>query len=161
MRFGLENRKVRTGADLYVAILQIASLLPGLFLIVVPGYPSLLTRRRLLSELFRYGLAALPRAEALGLSLLYRVTASEVVVFFVMVGGALIFGLAAKKLTGKLPRGFRIACAALIAADLVLRALPLHCNAVFSPAQAIVGGAVRAICLALLLLDLRAGKQKQ
>ena len=110
MRFGLENRKVRTGADLYVAILQIASLLPGLFLIVVPGYPSLLTRRGLLSELFRYGLAALPRAEALGLSLLYRVTASEVVVFFVMVGGALIFGLAAKKLTGKLPRGFRIAC---------------------------------------------------
>ena len=43
----------------------------------------------------------------------------------ILIGAALAFGLAAKKLTSKLPRGFRITCAALIAADLVLRALPL------------------------------------
>ena len=159
MKFGFENRKQHTGADLYVGAMQIVSLLPALYILVGPSYPALFVRKSVMSVLFDLGFSALPRLETLALSLLYRLTASEVTTFFVLVGGALVFGLAAKKLLSRAPRATRLVCAALIAVDLVLRLLPLRCNTAFGTPCAIAGFAVRLACLILILLDLRAAKQ--
>lgn len=157
MKFSHKLRQCRTGADLYVAVMQLAALLAGLYLLVIPGYPALLTHRSALSGVFTLGMSALPRWEAAALSLLYRLTASEVAVFFGMVGGALAFGLAAGRLlTGeRTARTVRVILAALIAADLALRLLPLRWNTLFPLPYAIAGFVLRLGCLALVLRDLR------
>lgn len=160
MKFGLNDRKYLTGGGLYVRILQIAALLPVLYVVVAPSYPPILTQRSALSVLFDLGFSALPRWEMLGLSALYRVTASEIAVCFALLIPALAFGLAAKKLPEKHARTARLVCAALVAADLVLRLLPLKFNTAFGLPCAAAGFALRLGCLLLLLLDLRAAKKQ-
>lgn len=156
MKPGL-RRKRRSGAERYVAVMQLAALLAGVYLLVIPGYPALLTHRSPLSAVFLLGMSALPRWEAAALSLLYRLTTSEVAVFFGMVGGALAFGLAAGRLLSseRTARPARVILAALIAAELVLRLLPLRWNAVFPLPYAIAGFVLRLGCLVLVLRDLR------
>lgn len=161
MKFGFENRKHLTGADLSVRVMQIAALLPAVYLITIPGYPAITTQRSVLSALFDLGFSALPRLETLALSFLYRKTASEMVLYFVMLIAALALGLAAKKLLERAPRTVRLVFAALIAVDLVLRLLPMRFNTVFGLPCAIAGFAIRLGCLVLILLDLRAEKQMQ
>lgn len=160
MKFGFENRKHLTGADLAVRVMQIAALLPAPYLLAAPGYPSMLTRHSFLSTLFKLGLSVLPRPETLGLSLLYRLTFSELAVFFAPLIFALILGLASKRLFQRFPRAARLAFALCVAVDLILRLLPLSINSAFPAACGIIGFAVRLGCLALILLDLRAAKQQ-
>jgi hypothetical protein len=161
MRFGFENRKHLTGTDLYVRVMQIAALLPAVYLITIPGYPAITTQHSVLSVLFDLGFSVLPRIETLALSLLYRATASEIAMYFAMLIAALVLGLAAKKLLDRAPRTVRLVFAALIAVDLILRLLPLRFNAAFGLPCAIAGFGIRLGCLALILLDLRAAKQMQ
>ena len=159
MKFGLDTRKQLTGADLYVRAMQIAAILPVPFVFVSPGYPALLTQNSVFSAMFDLGLSILPRAETFGLSLLYRGAVSELAAYFAMLIWALAFGLIMKPLLQNFPRAVRLVCIGLIAADLVVRLLPLHCNQIFALPYAAAGFAVRLGCLALLLLDLRAAKK--
>ena len=161
MKFGVNIRGKLTGAELAVRVYQIAALLPLGYMLLASGYPYLLTKNGLFSVLFDLGLASLPRAEALGLSLLYRRSASELAVYFTMLALALTVGLLANALLKggeKKPRVSRAVWASLIALDLVFRFIPLPFAELPLYAR-IVGFALRLGCLALILLDLRAAKR--
>ena len=159
MKFGINIRKKITGAELSIRVFQILSVLPVLYIAVVSAYMTLLTEKGVLQALCEYGMAALPRAEAFLLSLLFRKTGHEVLVVFALLAAALIMGFgggAVLRAKHDTARAARWVYAALIAADIVLRLLPLHMNRVFGIPAAAVGVAVRLACLVLILLDLRA-----
>ena len=161
MKFGVNLRKGLTGAEFGVRVFQIVSLLPLLYILAVAVSPAVITKRSLLSFLFDLGVSAIPRAEALALSALYRASASEVAVYFAILLTALAAGLAAGRLLkGKHKTAVtaRKICAALIAADLVLRLLPLRFNKGFGLPAAALGFALQLGCLILIVLDLRADK---
>ena len=98
MKFGLTSGKQRTGADLFVLIWQAVCLLPLPYLLVLSGYPGLMTKNSVLGFLFDGGMAALPRWLTLGLSYLYRLAGHELVVYFILPVLALAFDLLMKKL---------------------------------------------------------------
>ena len=158
MRFGLYHRHAYTGSEIAVLVQQIAALLIAPFMLFSSGYTGLFTSRGLLSLLFDAGFSILPRAEALALSLTYRRTESELIVFFSVLAFALALGL----ISGRLLRGeksgvvTRVVLAVLLSADLLLRLLPLPFNGAFGIVPAVLGFAVRLVCLVLVLLDLRA-----
>lgn len=159
LRFGLFERKALTGAELAVRIYQISSLLPLPYLLIAAGSPPLITKSGLLSVLFDLGCMVLPRPELRALSLLYRLSASEIAVHFAILLPALIVGLAAERLLKNKRRGrlWRIAYAAWIGLDLLVRFLLPHLS--FPLWAAVTGFAVRLSCLALILLDLRAARK--
>lgn len=159
MKLGFDDRRHLTGAGLHIRILQVSALLPVPYFLLVPSYPAMTTRSTVFSLLFDLGFSALPRWETWSLSLLYRVTASEMLVFFLMLIAALVLGLAAKPMLDRFPRAVRLVLAALIAVDLALRLAPFGTNAAFGLPCAVFGFAIRLIGLALLLLDLRAAKR--
>ena len=97
MKFGVDLRRERTGADLAVLVFQIASLLPVCYVLIASGYPSIVTQRGLFSVLFGLGCSAIPRAEAFALSALYRLTTSEIVFSLLLLAIALLFGVVMKK----------------------------------------------------------------
>ncbi|MBR1781861.1 MAG: hypothetical protein IJ751_10735 [Oscillospiraceae bacterium] len=149
-------------SQLCVYCYQICTLLPLPYILVAPGYMGLLTHRNLLSVLFDVGMAALPRAETLALSLLYRHTASERAVYFTMLTAALLLGLLLGRLLRAAPKTAEItqrALAGLLGADLLLRVLPFPCNLAFGWAASALGFAVEALCLALLVTDLRGARR--
>ena len=158
MKFGLYYRHAYTGSDLYVLVQQIAALLIAPFMLFSSGYTGLFTSRGLLALLFDAGFSVLPRAEALALSLTYRRTESELIVFF----SVLVFALALGLVYGRLLHGeksgvvTRVVLAVLLSADLLLRLLPFSFNGAFGISAAVLGFAVRLACLVLVLLDLRA-----
>lgn len=158
MKFGLYRRHAFTGSEIYVLVQQAAALLIAPFMLLSSGYVGLFTSRGLFSLLFDAGLSVLPRAETLALSLAYRRTESELVVFF----SVLILALALGLVSGKLLRGertgvaARVVLAVLLCADLLLRLLPFSFNDAFGVPSAVLGFAVRLVCLVLVLLDLRA-----
>jgi hypothetical protein len=159
MKFGINIRKKITGAELSVRLFQLLSVLPVLYIAVTSAYLALVTEKGVLQALCEYGTAALPRAEAFLLSLLYRKTGHEVLVAFVLLAAALIMGFgggAVLRAKHDTARAARWVYAALIAADLILRLLPLQMNRVFSLPAAVVGFAVRLACIVLILLDLYA-----
>ncbi len=164
MKFGIGIRKRLSGAELYVIVYQISCVLPALYILIASGYMALFAKKGLFTVLFDLGMASVPRWEALALSLMYRLTSHESAVQLVLLGAALAFGLfAAKLLRGKYAaaRNSRIVFACLIAADLVLRLLPFHFNIAFGFIAAAFGFLVRAACLVLIILDLRADKKAQ
>ena len=163
IKFGVNLRKNLTGAELAVRIFQISALLPLTYLLLGSGYPRVFTQYGLFSVLFDLGLAALPRLETLGLSLLYRLSGSELTIYFLMLVVALAVGLLANSLlkgSGKRPFAVRAVWAGLIALDLAFRFVPLPFASLPVWAR-IFGFAVRLGCLALILLDLRAARRAQ
>lgn len=162
MSFGLSSGKGLTGAGLSLRLWQAFSLLPALYIFVAAGYPAVVQRRGLFSFLADLGLSLLPRWESLGLSVLYRLSRSELAVYFAVVGFALLLGLAGDRLLrGKTARASRIVFACLLGADLIVRLLPLAFNRAFGIPGAILGFAGLLGLLALVLLDLRAGKGQE
>ena len=162
MTFGINLRKQRTGADVSLLAYQISALLTVPYVVVVSGYLYLVTHRGLLADLFDLGLSALPRWEALGLSWVYRRTSSEVIAYFIMLGLALGAGLLGRLLLrGSRETGLRtrVVMAVLLAADLVVRLLPLSFNGAFGTVCAVLGFVVRLACLVLVVLDLRADRR--
>ena len=162
MKFGVDLRKTLTGAELGIRMQQICAMLPVLYLFAAASFPVVLTHRNIASVLFDLGFSGLPRLEELGISLLYRITRSEVLVNFLLLGFALALGLAAGVfLRGKTARAARRFLVVWIAADLLLRLLPLSLNRAFGLPAAILGFAVQAICLVFCVLDLRADQKSQ
>ncbi len=161
MKFGIDVPKKLTGADVYVRVLQITSLLPIAYLLTIPSYMGIITTNNVLTVLFDGGISCLPRAEALLLSLLYRITSSEFTVIFILLGFALAFGLMMKKLLhGKTARTTRYVLIVCIILDLILRLLPLSFNGVFALPYAVAGITVRLICLVLVIFDIIADKKQ-
>ena len=163
MKFGLNPRRKLTGAELVIRIQQVCALLPVLYLFTASSFPAILSMRSPLSFLFDLGLSCLPRAESLGLSLLYRLSRSEVWVNIALLGFALVLGLAAAQLlrgSRRKARAVRWVLIVWIAADLLLRLLPLHCNGIFGLLTDGLGFAVQALSLVLTVLDLRADRKE-
>ena len=61
IRFGLDNKKGLTGADLYLKIFQVSSLLAAGFILLTAVYPPAMTSRNLFTALFSLGLLSLPK----------------------------------------------------------------------------------------------------
>ena len=162
VEFGIDIRRKLTGADLYVRILQICSLLPLPYIFLARSHPPILSTRNLFSVLFDTGVCTLPRVEAFALSWLYRLTLSEVAVYFVILAIALALGIIAGRILRGDPEAsirFHKVIAVLIALDLVIRVIPIKANIAFGIPLAVIGLAVRAICLYLVIRDLKAADQ--
>ena len=160
MKFGIDIRGRLTGADLAVRIVQIAAALPMLYFVILSGWLALLTQDTPLTYLFSLGVCAIPRAVAIGLSVLYRHTGGEVLFSMLLVAAALVYGVVMNRLLhSDRGRMVRIVLAALIAADLIVRLLPLGFAQAFGLPCEIIAFALRAASLALVILDLRAEKK--
>lgn len=162
IEFGIDKRRKLTGADLYVRIFQICSLLPLPYIFLARPHPPVLSTRNLLSVLFDTGICAIPRVEAYALSFLYRQTLSEVAVYFTILAVALALGIIAARILRGNPEAsirFHKIAAVLIAADLVIRVIPVKANLAFGIPLAAAGLAVRAFCLYLVIRDLKAAGQ--
>ena len=161
MKFALRPEKKLSGAEAAIRIYQIASILPIFYIFAVSGYMSLVTRRGVLSSLFDFGICTLPRAQALLLSFIYRLSSSEILVNFIILFMALAAGLIMNSLLrGKGAKGVRIALAVFILCDIVLCLLPLPFNKSFGIVFSILAVAVKAVCLVFIILDLR-GSSKE
>ena len=84
IRFGTDPRKRLNGSDLYVKTFQLASILPVFYLFMASGYMGIFSKRTVFSVLFDLGISVLPRAEALALSYIYRITDNELIMVFIM-----------------------------------------------------------------------------
>ena len=158
VEFGIDIRRKLTGADLYVRIFQICSLLPLPYIFLARPHPPILRTRNLLSVLFDTGISALPRLEAYALSYLYRLTSSEVAVYFVILAFALALGFISSRVLRGDPEvsiRFHKAIAVLIALDLVIRVIPVRANIAFGIIPAVLGFVIRAVCLYLVIRDLK------
>ena len=160
--WGINERNTVTGAQLALAIFQIASLLPLAYILAVVGYPAIITSKNILSVLFDVGIMAIPRIEALALSYLYAATASETAVYFALLLAALILGY----VFGRILKGnregsvcLRKVIAVLIVCDLVFRLLPFSFNLAFGLPAACIGWVSQAVCLVLIALDLRSDRE--
>ena len=161
IEFGIDIRRKLTGADLYVRIFQICSLLPLPYMFLARPHPPILGTRNLLSVLFDTGMCALPRLEAYALSYLYRQTLSEVAVYFVILAFALALGSISARLLRGNPEAsvrFHKAIAVLIALDLVVRVIPIKANIAFGIPLAVISFAVRVVCLYMVIRDLKAAR---
>ncbi len=164
VEFGFNDRKKLTGAGLAVLVMQISSLLPLLYIILFDGYPSVITRDDIVSWLFDLGITAIPRWEALILSVIYRRYLSELAVYFLLAGIAFIYGIAAGKLLKSDPGKaalFRKILVVLLGVDLVIRLLPFRFNLAFGMPFAVISFLIRLGCLALVLKDFQAVRREQ
>ena len=159
VKFGIDIRRQLTGADLYVRIFQICALLPLSYIFVAWAHPVILEIRNPLAAVFDIGICTLPRVEAFALSYLYRATLSEVAVYFTILVPAVALGFAAvnvirgnPELSVRMHKVFAV----LIACDLVIRLIPIKANLAMGIPAAVIGFAVRALCLFLIIQDLRA-----
>ena len=156
--------KAQKGTLLSVRVFQILSLIPLVYAFAVSGYPSLITRHSVLSFLFDVGVYALPCAEAWGLSALYRVSMSDMLVCFLPAVAALLWGIFAQRVLlngARRGRITRVTLAIWIGADLILRLMPISFHRVFSLPVLLTAFGVRLVCLMLILCDLIACRREQ
>ena len=164
MKFAVKKQKQLNGAKLYVYIFQISSLLPLVYIFAVSGYASLITKKSISGIIFDSGMCLIPRLEALGLSYLYRISESEIAVYFALLLFALAFGIICNKLLNgkyKTAKNIRYVFIALILSDLVIRVIPFGFNSAFALQFEIAGFALRLACLVLVVLDLIANKKSE
>lgn len=164
MKFAVKKQKQLNGAKLYVYIFQISSLLPLVYIFAVSGYASLITKKSISGIIFDSGMCLIPRLEALGLSYLYRISESEIAVYFALLLFALAFGIICNKLLNgkyKTAKNIRYVFIALILSDLVIRVIPFGFNSAFALPFEIAGFALRLACLVLVVLDLIANKKSE
>ena len=162
--FGTDPRKKLNGSDIYVKTFQVASILPVFYLFMASGYLGIFSKTSVFSVLFDLGVSVLPRAEALALSYLYRVTDNEIIMIFVMMIIGLIFGLISNKIfreNEKRGIAARKVFIILIAIDLIVRLLPMKFNLAFGLPMAIIGFIIRAVSIVLLYMDIKAAKNKE
>ncbi|MBO7730592.1 MAG: hypothetical protein J6S31_07035 [Lachnospiraceae bacterium] len=158
IKFGINDRKVINGATLYLRIFQISSLLPLFYIFLINVYPAVIMGQNLWSILFELGIVSIPRAEALLLSFLYKLMLNEVVIYFVLLVFAFVYGLILKKLLGgpeKRAILIRKILIILIFLDLVLRLLPFPFNYSFAWYFVVIGCLVRVASIIFLILDLK------
>lgn len=161
VEFGIDIRRKLTGADLYVRIFQICSLLPLPYMFLATAHPAILGTRNLFSVLFDTGISSLPRLEAYVLSCLYRLTLSEVAVYFFVLAIALALGFISSRVLRGNPEAsirFHKAAEVFITLDLAIRIIPVKANIAFGIPAAAFGIVIRAACLYLVIRDLKTAK---
>ena len=142
---------------IYASLVQIASLLPMIYLLVGAGASVIYTHRNLFSVLFELGAACLSRAEVYLASLFYRSSGNELFLLFGLLIIALIFGLVIKKLSTGSEKARKITgvvFAVWCVIDIVIRFLPLRVNTAQTMPFRIVGIVFRLVCLALCAMSL-------
>ena len=162
MKFGLTSGKQRTGAHIFVLIWQAVCLLPLPYMLILSGYPGLMTKNSVPAFVFDCGMAALPRWLTLGLSYLYRQTGHELIVYFILPVLALAFGLVMKKLLRRERRTaatVRVILCAAVGIDLLLRLFLPQFRTLFGWPAAIVGLVIRLAMLGLIVADFIAEKK--
>ena len=163
VRFGIDVRRQLTGADLYVRIFQVCALLPLPYIFIAWADPVILETHNPLAAMFDIGICTLPRVGAFAVSCLYRAMLSEMAVYFVILIPAVALGFAASNvLRGNPELSVRVhkVFAVLIACDLVIRLIPVKANLAFGLPAAATGFVIRAICLYLLVRDLKAEREQ-
>ena len=161
--FGLGKRKSLSGAELYVRVFQLCSLLPLPFMLVLSSEAGIMTSDNALTFLADLGYASIPRAEAMLLSLIYRRTYNEILVYFILIAAALAWGLVAKKILGFEGSGGMTArkiLFILILCDLAARIIPMRASVIFGTVPSVIGALIRLVCLALVAADIRAAKKE-
>ena len=164
MRFAVVREPgVKTGADIYVLVFQSISVIFPLFVIATALYPDMLFLGGVVSFIWNFGICALPRVETVPLSLLYRLTSGETVVALAVLAVAIAFAVIAKRLFSEEKTAFasRVTVVCLIAADLIVRLLPLHSSRVFGLPEEICAFVFRLVCLGLVAGDLVAEIRKR
>ena len=160
--FGIDTRKVLTGAELTVRIFQIATLMIVPYIFIGSGHMKIFTSTNPFSILFDLGMSVLPRAEVMAMSLIYRSTGSEVIILFASLILALIIGIIAPRLLKtKYDPGVRsrkVLCVLLII-DLVIRLIPMKFNLAFGLIFSIIGFLIVLGCLILNIMDLKTVKK--
>lgn len=158
IKFGVKERKVTSGCGLYLKIFQISSLLPLPYIFLITVYPAVVSGNNIWSVLFDLGLVLLPRAEVLLMSFIYRLTLNEVIIYFIPLVLAFVWGLILKKILNGPEKSAILVRKILIIAiscDLVLRLLPFSFNYSYPWYFVVIGCLVRAACLIFLILDLK------
>lgn len=150
------KKRAFSGARLAVAAFQIACIIPALFVVLASVYPYAMAAGGGYALFCDLGVVSLPRWLALGVSLLYRMTKSEVALALALPAAALALGIALKVLLdgGRTARITRIVLAVAIGADLVLRIWPLSWISPYGWGCAVFGFLFRAACLGLVIWDL-------
>ncbi len=156
MKYRIGNYEFR-GYMLYLYFLQIAAMLPLLYILNATGSNILYMKRGITAILYEIGTACLPRILTYGLSWLYRFSMSEVALYFGFAFFALIYGILVTQLVKK-GNGILKAAAVLVGIDLVLRLLPLHFNKVFPLYLTLIGLLVRGVSLFLLVREIKEEK---
>ena len=161
MKFGTRVKNALSGAELALRVQQVAALLPAVIIFLASAYRPLLLNGGLFPALFGLGASVLPRWELLGLSLLYRLSGSEVWVALALPALALVLGLVFGPLLRHRDRAAvsRRVLAGLIVFDLLSRLVPLRFNLSFGWPFAILGFLVQAASLVLVLMDLKKSEE--
>ena len=159
MRGWMRRLRKMTKVQMYVLIYQITSLFPLLYIFTVSGQTSLLAKPNVVTGIYETGMAALPRLEVWLLSLLYRGSLNELWVYFAILGAAFVFGMVTKRLeeegSERTRAVSRLVYAVLIGCDLLLRLLPLRVNTVQGMGYRIAGFLIRAVCLGLVVWEMK------
>ncbi|MBQ7715197.1 MAG: hypothetical protein IJT70_04930 [Clostridia bacterium] len=149
--------KIFLPTRIYLILFQFISLLPLPFIMLSTSSHSIYDGKGILGVLCSLGISSLPRAEALGISYVYRLVLSELAVYFLLLIIAVIFGFVMKKLISSSDRCARITLtivACLIFTDILIRFLPVRFNTLFGPVYWAVSILIRAAFLILVLTDL-------
>ena len=163
VRFGINVRRVMTGADLYVKIFQFSALMIVPYILIASGHMAIFKTNNPVSLMFDLGACLIPRTELLVLAYLYKYSMSEIMILFICLAMALIWGLLTSHFIqeyGDTGRRIRKVMILLIAADLILRLLPFSFNITFGWPMAILSFLVRLACMILVLMDLRSDNKK-
>ncbi|MBQ6261896.1 MAG: hypothetical protein IJK58_00060 [Clostridia bacterium] len=161
MKFGITNKNSLSGAWLAIRLFQVISFVPAAFFLVISGYRGILLENNVLSQIFSCGLCALPCGETAGLSALYRLSHSEILAHFLLLGIALAVGL----ITGPILRGsekagrvLRFVMLGVLALDIPLGIL-FNIYGYFGLVPVICGSAIRLGFAALIVADLIAARK--
>ena len=161
MKFGISNKNRFSGAWLAIRLFQVISFIPAAFFLVISGYRGILAENNVLSFLFSFSLCSLPCGETAGLSALYRVSHSEVLVHFLLLGVALAVGLITDPIlrgSEKAGRVLRFVLLGVLALDIPLGIL-FNIHGYFGLVPVICGSAIRLGLAGLIVADLFAAKR--
>ena len=160
MKFGISVKNRFSGAWLSVRLFQVISILPAVYLFVSSGYRAVLQGKNVFSFLFSFGLSALPCGETLGLSALYRITHSEILIHFLLLGLALAVGIVFDLLLRKSKETglvLRVVMLLVLASDIPLIFI-FRIPIFFGTVPVVCGLAVRLVHIVLIVADLFAAK---
>ena len=152
----MKRLKKLLGFDGYRILLQVSALLTVPLMIGEAINPALYVT----APVFNTAISAMPRALTILCAKLYTSTQNELMFPIVAVLFAVLLSVAWQHLPKKYRRIGLAVIAACIAADLVVRLLPFWFNDILPSTYNVIGFAVRALSLVLVILGLVFNKKE-
>ena len=152
----MKKLKKLLGFDGYRILLQVSALLTVPLMIGEAIHPALYVT----APVFNTAISAMPRALTILCAKLYTSTQNELMFPIVAVLFAVLLSVAWQHLPKKYRRIGLAVIAACIAADLVIRLLPFWFNDILPSTYNVIGFAVRALSLVLVILGLVFNKKE-